>query len=57
MNELKNEFMTPAQYAKFDAAARGLPPPVAPAPDPETGQAGADGGPVKNGDQGPADGA
>ena len=60
MTELRDEFMTPAQRAKF-AAAAGLAPPVDPAPDNEGGpveQRGADGekGQVEN-DQRPAEGA
>ena len=53
MSELKEEFMTPAQYAKFDAYRRGQPAPVDPAPAPDEGQQGADGGPVENTDQRP----
>ena len=56
MNDLRDEFMTPAQYAKF-AAAAGLALPVAPAPDPAAGMADGDKGQGGNGDQGPAEGA
>lgn len=56
MNELRDEFMTPAQYAKF-AAAAGLAPPVDPAPAPGAGTADGEQGQGGNGDQGPADGA
>lgn len=56
MNELRDELMTPAQYAKF-AAAAGLAPPVDPAPSPDTGQADGEKGQGENGDQGPVEGA
>lgn len=57
MSELRDELMTPAQYAKFDAYRRGKPAPSA--PDNESGPAGqqkAETDQADNGDQRPADG-